>query len=148
MEFISAIHLKKAAMNLFTDTCDGADCVVRSISCEVEDGAQQPQLNVRHRFSGSTSSIVSPIRVPSSLQNFKHHQKDRKRDMENIAKLSMKSSIGVIDQVGPHFRCQVSRPPPRALVLFHTRDFSPCDPHKSRDNVVVVGDGSSSRWWC
>ena len=50
-------------MNLFTDICDGADCVMRSISCEVEDGAQQPQLNVQHRFSGSASSIVSSIQV-------------------------------------------------------------------------------------
>ena len=88
--------------------CNGcANGEVRSISCEVEDGVQQPQLNVRYTFSGSTSTILSPIGVPS-LQNFKQHQKDRKRDMEKFTKLSMKSFIGVIDQVGPHFRCQVS----------------------------------------
>ena len=41
---------KKTVVNLFTDICDGADCVVRSISCEVEDGSQQLQLNVTQVF--------------------------------------------------------------------------------------------------
>ena len=38
-------------------------------------------LNVQHRFSGSESS---PIGVPSTLQNFKQHQKDRNRVMEKF----------------------------------------------------------------
>ena len=143
------IHFKKTAMHFFTDICDGgADCVVRSTSCEVEDGTQQRQLNVRHRFSGSASSVLSAIGVPSPLQNYKQHQKDRKRDMEKFAKLFIKSTGGVvIHQVGPAFGCQLSRPP-CALVLLHTRDFRPCKPQQSRNKVVVVDDGSSSRWRC
>ena len=140
-------------MHLFTDVCNGADGVARSISCEVlEDGAQQPQLNVRHRLSGSTHSILSPMGVPSPRKNVKQdQQRDRKgADMEKSAKLSMnKSSIGVIDQAGPRFRHQIPRPP-RALVLVHTRDFRPSKPHNRRgnNNMVVVGDGSNSRWRC
>ena len=109
MEFTSPIHLKNV-MHLFTDVCNGTDgVVVRSIGCEVEDGDHQPQLNVQHSFSGSTNTMMlSPIGVPLPLNNVEQYQKDRKGDMEKSAKLSMKSSIGVIDQVGPHFRCQVA----------------------------------------
>ena len=137
-------------MHLFTDVCNSADCaVVRSISCEIEDGVQQPQLNVRHRFPGTASSVLSPIGVLSPLKNVKQDQKDRKRDMEKFAKLSMTYTCGVIHQVGPpSFRYQIPRPAPRALVLLHTREFLPCRPWNSRDSMVIVGDGSSSAgWW-